>query len=141
MISIARVCEDLEADEGFRSTVYRDSEGYWTVGFGICVDDRVAGAGLTEDEARSILNKRVRRTYFDIHRAIPYIDDLPEPVQRAMVNMAYQLGVKGLLQFKKMLLALDVRDYAMAAEEALDSKWAQQTPNRAKRIADLIRSA
>jgi lysozyme len=53
--------------------------------------------------------------------------------------MAYQLGPSGVVAFKKMLAALEAGDRIAAAEAALDSKWATQTPNRAQRVAALIR--
>lgn len=56
-----------------------------------------------------------------------------------MANMAYQLGVSGVLRFRKMLEALRAGDREKAAEEALDSAWATQTPERAQRVARLIR--
>jgi len=63
----------------------------------------------------------------------------PPDVRRALLNMAYQLGVSGLLNFSKMLTALQAGDREEAAREALDSLWAKQTPNRARRVALLLR--
>jgi lysozyme len=131
----------LKDDEGFRSTVYLDTEGRLTVGYGLCVDEAVPGAGIAQDEAEMIARMRARKLLRAVGAAVAGFDDLPEPVQRALVNMAYQMGVEGLLGFKMMLTAIAVGDYATAADEGLDSKWARQTPNRAKKVTDLIRSA
>jgi lysozyme len=49
--------------------------------------------------------------------------------------MAYQMGVVGVLKFKKMLLAIKDKNYALASHEMLDSTWAIQTSNRAKELA------
>lgn len=57
----------------------------------------------------------------------------------ALINMCFQLGVSGVCQFKKFLGYMAVGDYQNAADEALDSRWARQTPNRAKRVTDVIR--
>lgn len=54
-------------------------------------------------------------------------------------DMAYQMGVNGLLKFEKMLAAIDEEDYETAADELLDSNYARQTPERANRNADLLR--
>jgi lysozyme len=54
--------------------------------------------------------------------------------------MAYQMGVDGVLKFKKMMIALQAENYEAAYKEALNSKWAQQTPERAQRVALLIRN-
>jgi lysozyme len=47
--------------------------------------------------------------------------------------LAYQLGLTGVSQFQKMWMALSNGDFGLAAKEMLNSKWAKQTPNRAKR--------
>ncbi len=55
--------------------------------------------------------------------------------------MAFQLGVNGVANFKKMIAALIARDYAAAAREMLDSNWAKvQTPARAQRMAEMMRT-
>lgn len=131
----------LQVDEGFRSCVYKDSEGYWTIGHGILVDDRLAGAGITEEESLWLAERRVRKRLDELNLHIPWWIEQPRIIQKSLVNMSYQMGVPKLLGFRKMLAAMQQNDYVRAAEEALDSKWAQQTPDRAKKIADQIRSA
>ena len=64
---------------------------------------------------------------------------MPEPAQRALANMAFNLGVPRLSQFKNMLSALEKGDYNVAAKEALDSNWAKQVGDRANRIAKVFR--
>lgn len=55
--------------------------------------------------------------------------------------MAYNMGVPNLLGFQKMWAALAEGDYARAAAEALDSKYARDLPARAGRVAERMRSA
>jgi len=131
---------DLKRDEGYRPHVYLDSEGYETIGHGILVDKRKPGSGLTPFEAGWLLDRRVDERILDMDRAIGWWRDLPEPASRGLANMVYQLGLSGVLKFKNMLAALKAGDFAQAAEAALDSKWARQTPERAKRIAHLFQS-
>ena len=70
----------------------------------------------------------------------PWLQAQPDDVQRALGNMAYQLGVAGVGRFTDMLDALEAGDRQLGAVEALDSRWAhKQTPERAKRVAILIR--
>ena len=57
-----------------------------------------------------------------------------------LVEMSYQLGVNGVLKFKKMWGALKNEDYTEASKQMLDSRWAIQTPNRAKKLAEMMRS-
>ena len=58
----------------------------------------------------------------------------------ALVIMSYQLGVSGVSKFKKFLGALDRKDWALAEREGMNSLWARQTPNRARRVMHLIRT-
>jgi len=136
-----RFIRDLKDDEGFRATAYLDSEGRLTVGYGLCIDEAVPGAGIAEDEAEMIARMRARKVQRAVAAAVDGFDGLPDPVQRALVNMAYQMGVDGLRGFRNMLAAIDAGDYATAADEGLDSRWARQTPARAKKVTDMIRSA
>jgi lysozyme len=52
--------------------------------------------------------------------------------------MAYNLGIGRLSKFKKMIAALDSRDYELAAKEMLDSTYAKQVKGRAKRNAHMM---
>jgi lysozyme len=129
---------DLIRDEGWRPHVYEDSLGFFTIGYGFLVDKR-RGGGLPQHVADYWLDEVIRHVIEELRRRWPDLDQQPEPVQRALVNMAYQLGVPGLLKFRRMLAALRRGDRETAAREALDSRWSVQTPNRAARVAALIR--
>lgn len=139
-LNLTNLEQDLESDEGFRAAVYKDSEGYWTIGIGTLVDAR-KGGGITLEEARYLLSNRLSAKFAEMDSKMAWWRQQPEPVQRALANMAYQMGVDGLLGFKNTLALIQAGKYAEAADNALKSKWAQQTPNRAKRVTDLIRSA
>ena len=130
---------DLKTDEGWSATVYRDTEGFETIGFGFLVDPRRSG-GMPREVGEYWLRFLVDQLVPSLRRALPRFDVYPEPVQRALCNMSYQLGLSGLLGFRKMLAAIDRGDYAQAQREALDSRWAIQTPNRARKVAALIAS-
>ena len=56
----------------------------------------------------------------------------------AILNMAFNLGVGGLLTFRNMLLALTAGDWMTAARHARQSDWYQQVGPRAERIAQMI---
>lgn len=138
-MNLQQMKDDLVSDEGYRAFVYEDSEGYQTIGVGFLVDHR-RGTGLSMEECMLILDQRIQAIYKQLNTMLPWFHMLSDGRQRAVVNMAYQLGVNGLLQFKDMLAALRIGDYAKAEQEALNSKWAKQTPMRAKRIASMLRT-
>ena len=55
-----------------------------------------------------------------------------------VLDMAFNLGVRGLSKFRNALAAMEARDYATAAEEMMDSRWAQQVGGRAARLAVMM---
>lgn len=130
--------EDLRRDEGFRAYAYQDHLDFWTIGYGFLVDER-KGVGLPKPVAEFWLQYAVNERLAELQRRWPAFNAQHKDVQRALGNMAYQLGPAGVVAFRKMLAALEAGDRVAAAEAALDSKWAIQTPARAKRVADLIR--
>lgn len=133
-----QLLSDLRADEGWRAFPYLDSLGYNTIGYGFLIDSR-KGGGLPKPVGEFWLQYVVNQKRDELRARWPKFDDQPEDVQRALLNLSYQLGVSGLLNFKRMLAALERGDRVAAANEALDSRWHRQTPNRAARVAALIR--
>ena len=140
MRKVTNLEEQLRLDEGEKLSAYQDHLGYWTIGIGRLIDAR-KGGGITHDEARYLLKNRVDDKLANLSKALPWFVSKPEPVQRALANMAYQMGVDGLLSFKNTLALIEAGEYDKAATMAMQSLWARQTPNRAKRVTDLLRSA
>lgn len=131
------ILEDLIRDEGMILKPYRDTVNKLTIGVGRNLDD----VGISEEEARGMLNSDIDRAESGLRRTFPWFLTAPEPVQRGLTNMAFNMGLTRLTQFGKMLSALAAKDYDTAAAEALKSKWATQVGARAVRIAELFESA
>lgn len=132
--------QDLKGDEGWCPHVYDDHLGFKTLGYGFLVDER-RGGEIPEPIAGEWLAYAATQRWNGLVANHPWLSDQPEDVQRALGNMAYQLGVSGVGKFKNMLAALKAGNRHEAAIHALDSTWAQQTPNRAQRVAARIRGA
>lgn len=130
----------LALEEGFRDKPYYCTEGFPTIGYGRVigkVGDPLPNITVTEPDERKLLIERIERT----ERAISGILEGHNEARRAvLVSMAYQLGVNGLLKFNRFLAAMKGKNYDLAHDEMLDSKWARQTPARAKRHASVIES-
>lgn len=140
------IIDDLKRDEGFRQHVYKDHLGYWTIGIGRMVDERKHG-GITMEEAMYLLSNDVQCCLVSLKNELEWFDASPPLIKRALVNMAFQMGIgsadegTGLLGFKNTLRLIALKQYEEAANNALKSKWAKQTPERAKRVTDWIRQA
>ena len=128
--------ESIKHHEGFVEHVYDDSLGIPTIGYGFAIKDLV----LQEDLCDEILLRKLRILGRSVMGKFPFFDSLPSDCKDVLMEMCYQLGVTGVSKFKKALKAMEDGDWEKAADEMLDSKWAKQTPNRAKEMSDIIRS-
>lgn len=135
-----RLQQDLLHDEDLRLQPYKDSLGFWTIGVGHLIDSR-RGGGITRKQAFMILSDDIDAKLRVLDIMWPTWRDFPEPVQRAIANMVFQMGVTEVMSFNNMRRALEEGNWEEAANHGLDSLWARQTPKRAKRVTDLIRSA
>ena len=123
------------ADEGWRAHPYRDTEGNLTVGFGTNLD-----AGLVPAQGECMLVVSINDDEALLRAKWPPYQALSSSVRAALLDMAYNLGVDGVLRFEDMLGALEIGDYGTAADDALDSVWARKRPDRAERLAAIIRA-
>lgn len=137
--------------EGLKLKPYICSRGYKTIGVGRCLDTNPLTAeernavgdyekGITKNAALFLLRNDLNKIISELDKKIMWWLDLDSERKYALLDMGFQLGVNGLLQFKNMLSALKTKDYLTAYEECLKSNYAKQTPKRAKRIAHLIRT-
>ena len=128
--------EKIKHHEGFVEHVYDDSLGIPTIGYGFAIKDLV----LEEDLCDEILLRKLRILGRSVMGKFPFFDSLPSDCKDVLMEMCYQLGVTGVSKFKKALKAMEDGDWEKAADEMLDSKWAKQTPNRAKEMSNIVRS-
>lgn len=128
--------DDVRRDEGFRSKPYKDTRGVLTIGYGRNLDH----VGISRMEAEELLDNDIVGAIGALTSKLPWFTALDPVRQRVLVNMTVQLGIGGVLGFRKMLDACRTRDYELAAIEMLDSKWATQTPHRAERLARWMRT-
>lgn len=127
--------KQLKRDEGEKLYAYQDTLGYWTVGIGILIDQR-KGGGLRPEESEFIFRNRLKLLDEELARVLPWISKLDPARRGVLLNMAYQMGVIGLLGFKTTLALVEAGKYQEAAAQMLQSKWAKQTPARAQRLSN-----
>lgn len=124
----------LKRDEGEVLHAYQDHLGYWTIGIGILIDKR-KGGGLRPEESEFIFRNRLKLLDAELSKRIPWIARLDPARKGVLINMAFQMGVAGLLGFKNTLAMVESGRYRDAAKGMLQSKWATQTPARANRLS------
>jgi lysozyme len=132
------MAEHLELEEGRKPYAYQDHLGYWTIGIGRLIDKRKGGR-LTDAEIDMLLAN-------DIREKIAEIEDWPawqavkdNPCRAtALLSMAFQMGANGLAGFQNSLRLVADKQWQAAAQNMLQSKWAKQTPARAKRVTQML---
>ena len=143
-MNIERLLESVKKHEGYRNKVYLDTLGKRTVGVGhLCVED------FWEDDKEyeeSFLMKILQKDLQEAIRGAKELmnehgcADIDERAEEILIEMVFQLGRTGVKKFKNMWKALAEHNYLGASFEMLDSRWAKQTPNRAKDMADQMKA-
>ena len=128
--------DQLIRDEGLQLKPYLDTAGKWTIGAGRNLTDN----GISSSEADAMLTNDILSHMRDMDQAIPWWAVLSQSRQLVMASMCFNMGITRLLTFKKFLAAAQAGNYKQAAVEMLNSKWAVQVGDRAKRLAALMES-
>lgn len=126
--------KQLTRHEGYRRFAYKCSGNKITVGIGRNLEDR----GLSKDEADFLLENDVTEIYEELEK-LAWFQGLNSVRQDVILNMAFNLGIEGLLKFRKTISYLKERDWEKAGEEMLNSKWAGQVGNRAYELSDQMK--
>ncbi|GAB7024720.1 glycoside hydrolase family protein [Salidesulfovibrio brasiliensis] len=134
-----KIVDQIKRHEGFRARPYLCSAGKTTIGWGRNLDDR----GISQEEAEVLLEHDIEGAINGLAERMPEFTLLIHAGEQVrawvLVNMAFNLGVHGLLEFRRMREALRCADYAEAAEQMLDSRWAKQVGGRALELAEQMR--
>ena len=126
--------QSIVEHEGFRSKPYPDPLFGWdvpTFGHGLTY--------ITEEESLQIMQNRITSIHNELKDRLPFYVTLPEDAKGVLIEMAYQMGVNGVLNFKKTMAHIAEREWDKAATEMLNSRWAKQTPGRAESLSDTIK--
>ena len=132
---MSNLLERVKEHEGFRSKVYKCTEGFDTIGYGFAIKDLV----LSEEISEKILVEKLDALIKRVKDKFSWLENAPQEVEDVLVEMSYQMGVSGVSKFKNALKYMENNNWTRAAEEMLDSKWHRQTPNRAKELSSIIR--
>ena len=144
-------------NEGLKDQVYTDTAGNRTIGIGFNLEDKnnqkvladigldlqevLGGKKLERNDIIRLYNHSLTQAFSDAQKFDPGFARRPEPVKKAIVDMAFNLGLTRLNKFKKMRSALMDNDYSRAADEMVDSNWYKQVKSRGPRTEALMRQA
>ena len=135
------VMERIKKHEGFRDRVYLDTLGKRTIGYGhLCKPDETWDDDRTYSKAEL---ETVFKTDFNIalngaNTVLAGCGDVPQKAKEIIIEMVFQLGMTGVSKFKNMIKGIKNKDWKTASIEMLDSRWAKQTPSRAKELSKIM---
>jgi len=133
---LERIKEQLVRHEGLRLKPYRCTSGKLTIGIGRNLDDR----GISQTEAYVLLENDIQNCEMQLVDEIPEIYNTLDEVRKSvLLNMCFNLGIGGLLEFNNTLAFIAAGDWERAANGMLASKWAKQVGRRAIELSELMR--
>ena len=121
--------------EGFSRYIYLDSVGVRTVGFGRNLDDR----GISREEAEMLLLNDLE-TSTEEAKKFEFYENLTSNRRDVIVEMIFNLGLTRFKKFKKTIGYINQANHSAAADEMLDSKWADQVGQRAITLSNKFRA-
>lgn len=147
--------------EGLKLDVYQCPAGYPTIGVGrnlqtngLTKDEcdylnlgtydrnaviaKLEVRGITEQEAYYLLINDIDNIIHELLDRFEWVEALPDEVKIVLISMAFNMGMSGLLGFKKTLKMIEMGDYKSASVEMLDSKWAKQVGSRAVELSEML---
>lgn len=116
--------------------MYKCPAGKYTIGVGHNIED----LGISEEVEELLLQQDIEIAEKQVKNAVKCYNTLSEARQYVLVDMCFNIGISKLMEFKRMLAALDKGDYKTAAKEMLDSKWSTQVKSRANYLACVMQS-
>ena len=137
-MTLEELKEEIKQEEGFRLEPYIDTEGYPTGGYGHKIIDGEK-IPTTKEGWEQLFEKDFARACEGGQRIYDGWD-IKDEAKCIIIHMCYQMGEAGVRKFKNALKHLENGSYSDCATEMLDSRWAKQTPNRAKRLSDQMRN-
>lgn len=134
-MNMERLRLQITKHEGIELMPYRCTSDKLTIGVGRNLDDR----GISHETAMQMLDEDIDICINELQQTVSYWDDLPEKVQEALCNLCFNMGISRLMAFKKTFGFLREGMYEKAADELLESRYANQVGQRAIDVANMIR--
>ncbi len=155
---ISDILPRVKQHEGVKPKLYYDSQGVPTIGVGFNLNRadstqklqavganvqlvKTGKSGLTDDQISKLLVQDLTAAQRDAQTLVQNWNSLPDSVQGVLVEMTFNLGKKGLSEFKNFLSYINSQNFSKAADEMLRSSWARQVGNRATTLSNIVKQA
>jgi len=146
-----QLIQQLKRHEGFRSRAYKCTAGHDTIGYGYNLDAnplkltnyeivKFRKEGMDEKVGEWLLLRMIDQCTGQVAKSLDWFESLDDVRQCVLINMCFNLGLKGLLGFKNTLAMVHAGDYDLAAQAMLKSKWATQVKGRAVELSEQMKT-
>ena len=138
---------EIKRHEGEVLKIYEDSLGYKTLGIGhLCQPEDPeysweVGTKVSQEVVDMYYEQDFKKHYQEtVHVYGSYEDfqKLPEPIQRVLVNMCFNLGGTRFSKFKNMLRACKEHNWEQMAAEMENSRWYSQVGRRSQELQRMV---
>ena len=147
MVNLAKLTAAVESHEGLVLHVYDDANGkpvvpgytligHPTIGYGRALDTY----GVTADEAKVLLMNNINVVVGQVSAMLPWSATLDDVRLRVLLEMAFNLGIAGLMEFHDTLRHIQAGQYNLASVSMMDSLWAKQVGSRADVLSKMMAS-
>ena len=133
---MTQLIEQLKRHEGLRLKPYKCTADKLTIGIGRNLED----VGISEQEAEMLLQNDIQEAVNQLKERFPWTLELDEVRFAALINFTFNVGIGTVSKFKNAMALLKAKNYDMAAEEFLNSRWAKQVGQRSQEVAEQIRT-
>tara|TARA_R100001244_G_scaffold43327_3_gene38935 strand:- start:13237 stop:13650 length:414 start_codon:yes stop_codon:yes gene_type:complete len=131
-----KLVEQLKIHEGIKLNLYLCSAKKRSIGIGRNLDD----IGISEDEAEYLLKNDIAEATKQLLNAFPWMSKFNDARISAMINFTFNVGIGTVRKFSNTIEYLKNEDWEAAADEMMNSKWAEQVGDRAIQITEQIRT-
>jgi lysozyme len=133
--------ERIKRHEGLALHPHPDAKGFWAIGYGHDITEQEASNypdGCTLEDAENWLAADIQKAIHGINSALPWVAYLSELRQQVLFEMAFEMGVDGVLAFQHMLPACKLGYYELAGNQMIASVWHTEAKARCEELAQIM---
>jgi lysozyme len=134
MEDLVNICNSyIATNEGLRQHIYKDSKGNETVGWGHLVSN-----GFSHAVCKLMFDEDIEIALKGCRERIEFFNELDTPRQYVLVNMAFNMGIGGLMGFERMLAHMKEKQFEEAANDLSKSLEFQEVPDRVSALIKIM---
>ena len=146
-MNIEQCKAEIKRHEGEVLEIYNDSLGYKTLGVGhLCQPNDIEysweiGTPVSQEVVDVYYEMDFNKHYYEAVNVFgdeKSFNNLPDDIQRVLVNMAFNLGGTRLSKFRNMLKACREHNWQEMARQMQDSRWFHQVGRRSLELQQLV---